>query len=164
MEILAACVLLWYVPVIIVTTIVHLFVHRWRMIGKPSYIPLYGTGLAIFLGTLALMPYILRLRLSMPGYLIAVGFVFFVVGITFLLWSYVTLSWRKLAWVTELESTSSQSSELVTTGPYALCRHPVYSAAMAIMVSTFLMSGVILLVIPLLAMYPLLMREDRELR
>lgn len=164
MEILAACVMLWYVPVIIVTTLVHTFVPQWRILGKTSYFPLYGTGIAIFLGTLALMPYILRLRLSTPGYLIVVGFILFAGGVIFLFWSYVTLSFRKLAWVNELEPISSQSSEPVTVGPYALCRHPVYSAAILIMVSTFLISGVILLAFPLLAIYPLLVHEERELK
>ena len=164
MEILAACVMLWYVPVIIVTTLVHIFILRWRILGKASYILLYSMGFAIFLGTLALIPYILRLRLNMPGYLITVGFIIFAGGVIFLFWSYVTLSLRKLAWVNELETASSQSSEPVTVGPYALCRHPVYSAAITIMVGTFLISGVILLVVPLLAMYPLLVREERELR
>lgn len=161
---LAACIMLWYVPVIIVTTIVHTFVHRWRTFGKTSYIPLYSIGIAIFLGTLALMPYILRLRLSLPGYLTIIGIVLFTGGVIFLFWSYVTLSLRKLAWMSELESASSQSSAPVTVGPYAFCRHPVYSAAIIIIVSAFLISGVILLVIPLFAMYPLLVCEERELR
>lgn len=161
---IATGVLLWYVPAIIVTTIVHMFVNKWRMLGKTSYIPLYGIGLGVCLGTMALMPYILRLRLNLPEYLNVAGFVFFSCGIIFLFWSYITLTWRKLSWVSELETTSSQSSEPVTTGPYALCRHPVYSAAIVIIVSTFLISGIILLVVPLLAMYPLLIREELELR
>lgn len=161
---LAACVMLWYVPVIIVTTIVHMFVHRWRTFGKTSYLLLYGIGFSIFLGTLTLIPYILRLRLSLPEYLTVIGIALFAGGVIFLFWSYMTLSLRKLAWMSELESTASQSSDLVTIGPYAFCRHPVYSAAIVIIVGAFLISGVILLMVPLLAMYPLLVREEHELR
>ena len=161
---IAAGVILWYVPVIIVTTIVHIFVNKWRILERTSYILLYGIGLMVCVGTLALMPYILQLRLSLPGYLLVLGFVLFVGCVIFLFWSYFTLSWHKLSWMSELESTSSPSSELVTVGPYALCRHPVYSASIVIIISTFLISGEIFLVAPLLGIFPLLLFEERELR
>lgn len=161
---IAAGVILWYVPVIVVTTIVHIFVNKWRIWKKASYIPLYGIGIMVCIGTLYLMLNVFRIRLSLSGYVNVIGFVLFSGGIIFLFWSYFTLSWHKLSWLCELESSSSQSAELVTVGPYSLCRHPVYSAAIVIIVSAFLISGVILLIVPLLAIFPLLVIEEHELR
>lgn len=164
MTVLAACTLLWYIPVIVVTTIVHVFVTLWRQLGMRSYILLYGTGLIIFLCVLLLIRYLLMPKLTMPTYLTAIGIVLLTLGLSFLVWSYKTLKLKALSWVLELSSHEGQASQHVQAGPYRLCRHPVYSAAFAIMVGVLLSSGFLCLAIPIAMLAVLIGFEERELR
>ena len=164
MTVIAVIAILWYVPVISVTGVVHLFVNHWRSYGTKSYFLLYAMGLLVFVATAFAMPYLLRVRVPIPFYLIPVGFVLLASGLAFLFWSYKALSFRHLAWYFELTQDAHSAGEPVQRGPYRFCRHPVYSAALVIMVSAFLVSGVASLAIPVIMILGLTVSEERELR
>lgn len=155
--------MLWYIPVITVTGVVHIFIGRWRSRGAKSYYPLYAIGLLVFAGTGLAMPYLLRIKTSLPSYLIPSGFVLLGCGLGFLFWSYKTLSFKTLAWLPELVRNEGLATP-VQRGPYKFCRHPVYSAATIVMVAAFLITGVASLALPLVMLLGLTALEEMELR
>ena len=92
MTVLAACTLLWYIPVVVVTTIVHIFIDHWRNLGMKSYITFYSAGFAIFICVLLCMRWLLRRQsLICPFYVTALGLFLLILGLSFLFWSYKTL-------------------------------------------------------------------------
>jgi protein-S-isoprenylcysteine O-methyltransferase Ste14 len=156
--------LLWYVPVISVTGVVHLFVDRWRSYGVKSYYLLYAMGLVVFAATAFAMPYLLRVAVPMPTFLVSVGVVLLLISLGFLFWAYKALSWRHLAWFYELTHHARSTGEPVRRGPYRFCRHPIYSAASLIMIAAFLSTGVASLAILFIMLLALTACEERELR
>jgi protein-S-isoprenylcysteine O-methyltransferase Ste14 len=161
---LVAIVLLWYVPVIGTTTFVHVFIECWRAYGRSSYyIFTFVFGLILF-GTALALPYVLPVHVSLPTPAPIAGVPLLALALAFLAWSYRTLTFRTLAWSPEVQRDPEPSGQFVARGPYRLCRHPVYSAALGIMVGAFLVSGILIIWFPVMMLLVLTRIEDRELQ
>jgi len=163
-SVFAVLVLLWYVPVIVTTGITHIFIGDWRRYGARSYYALYGAGLALCGVTALLMRYLIRARIHVPESVSWFGVGAVVVGLGCLLWSYKTLSLRHLAWFAEIMGDPRDAGDPVRTGPYKLCRNPIYSSALLVMAGAGLASGVLTVIVPMILLFVLLRIEDGELR
>jgi protein-S-isoprenylcysteine O-methyltransferase Ste14 len=161
---LAVVAMLWYVPVIGTTAFVHVFIDCWRAYGSRSYyIFSIVFGLTLF-GTALALPPVVDVRLSIPPSLRVFGISLFVLALAFMAWSYKTLTFKTLVWFPEVRQNLRTEACFVARGPYRICRHPVYSAALAILVAVFLVSGILIVWLPVIMLLGLTVIEDSELR
>jgi protein-S-isoprenylcysteine O-methyltransferase Ste14 len=164
MIVVAIIALLWYVPVIGVTTVVHVFIDCWRSYGVRSYYVFALVFGLLFTNTALALPYILKPKVPLGMVGTIVGLALLAFALAFLSWSYQTLTFRTLAWMPEVEQDDQSPHSFVARGPYRLCRHPVYSAAFLILVAVFLATGVAIVAVPLVMLAVLTVLEDRELK
>ncbi|MGE5248675.1 MAG: isoprenylcysteine carboxylmethyltransferase family protein [Bacteroidota bacterium] len=117
--------------------------------------------LMAFLGMyIAGMAWIDRLSFSLPDWLRWAGAGLGLLSVIFWAWTQVTLDTQ---WSAQLQLTKGH--HLVTTGPYSLIRHPLYSgmcgwaAALALLTANWIFAGVAVLCV--LAVFWRIPREER---
>ena len=99
---------------------------------------------------------------SAPGFALA-GDIVAALGVAFAVWARLRLgrNWG-------MPMSVQEGSELVTSGPYAYVRHPIYSGAILALIGTALLLGPLWLVLPLLYAayftYSALQEEKRMMR
>ncbi len=98
-----------------------------------------------------------------------VGYTLLILAWFFYLWAIYTIGWERLMRIQELsESKGMDESKLVVTGPYTIVRHPVYLFELFILISVFLITGVLsillLFLICLFVAYPIIYLEEKELK
>lgn len=95
-------------------------------------------------------------RVELPGWLRWLGLPIGVAGVALFAWMF-----RHLGLNVTSTSVPRAAATLVTTGPYRWIRHPMYSAALTLVVATTLLTGNVIVLSSGLAMFVLLAARSR---
>ncbi len=160
-----AAILLW--PAIPLFWIpVHCIPRFFRRLGFFTYVLPFITWLPVALITYSLRDVLLSLRTNLPSIVQIIGALIFFLGASLQAWTLILLTLPVIMGMPEV--TRSIPGRLVTTGPFAVVRHPTYLSHTLMFLGLFLWTGVAALGIVTLfdffvvisALIPL---EEREL-
>jgi len=138
-------------------------VRSFRQPGQPLWDKLFGLFMAVvWYAWIALMGF--EAHTSTPVASLAAGAALTITGFVLIAWSFKANTYA----VTTVRLQSERGQTVCDTGPYALVRHPIYSASILVHVGTALLLGARwgLAVLPLLAAMLALraVLEERTLR
>jgi protein-S-isoprenylcysteine O-methyltransferase Ste14 len=104
------------------------------------------------------LPWMTRLTIHLPGWLRWLGFGVGVVGVLFWTWTQVVLDTQ---WSAQLQL--SKDHQLITSGPYARIRHPLYTSMIGwCLAVSLLTANWIFIGISTLAIAGVILRVPRE--
>lgn len=134
LNILVACIWIIFIAYWIISSI-HMKKTRIRRNGMlGGWIP--RISLLIIILILWMVPYFSRIIVQEIMSLQIIGLAIFIFGIIVAIWARRTLGSN---WSSNLEI--KQEHELITTGPYRLVRHPIYTGVIIGLMGTFLVFG-----------------------
>ncbi len=134
-----AALLLW--PAIPLFWIpVHCIPRSFRRLGFLTYILPLITWLPVAFFTFELRDVLLGYRISLPGIVNVVGALLLVPGAGLQAWTLILLTLPVIMGMPEV--TKSVPGRLVTTGPFAVVRHPTYLSHTLMLLGVFLLTGV----------------------
>jgi len=108
--------------------------------GLVAIVGLVGVAVGVW----SLRGALLAWHIAVPLAAVTLGALLAVAGLGLGIWAVRTLGWRRLVCVPILFARGgAEPARLETSGPYALCRHPIYLAELVILVGIALASGVL---------------------
>jgi protein-S-isoprenylcysteine O-methyltransferase Ste14 len=145
---------------------VHCFPRFFRRVGFFTYVLPFITWLPVALITYSLRDVLLSLRTELPSIVHIIGALIFILGAGLQTWTLALLSLPVIMGMPEV--TKSVPDKLVTTGPFAVVRHPTYLSHTLMLLGLFLWTsvsalGIVTLFDTLVINIAVIPLEEREL-
>lgn len=132
-------IMLW--PVIPIYWIpVHLATEFFRKLGRLTYLLITIMWLLVAYSIFLNRGPIIAHKIVFPVLLLIVGFILLAAGTLLHIWTAILLSLPGIMGIPEI--VTPQKSKLIDKGPFAIVRHPTYSAHTMIFLGIYLITGV----------------------
>lgn len=165
---LALFSLVFWPAALTVWFIIHPFIGLWRRVGPfVAYPVAFSAALAVGYGIVQVQHSVLSVEFGAHGALLAAGAIIFAISQGLNFWVRRSLTLPTLFGLPELKGQQDAAS-LITTGAFALVRHPRYSALMLGLLGAALFTNYLAVYVMATAMLPMInmlaIIEERELR
>lgn len=167
-ELALMMVMMWpFVPMFLIQ--VHFATGFWRRLGFWTFFVVFLEWLPIAFVVYALQGIVLAYEVALGLPFVVLGVALVAAGVALHVWTAKLLGLKATIGYTELKpSSGTENRRLVTSGPFAVVRHPSYWAHTMIIVGVFLITGIIAVGIiaiadVLIAYFVTTTLEEREL-